>query len=78
MDLPDGIVTESRCLLGLNLNIKARKDRRKRGRERNGGDEIAGRYFIAQKTTYIIRTLMPYLAQNKNLKQSFTLMSKKY
>lgn len=30
MDLSEGTVTESRCLLGLNLNIKARKDRRRR------------------------------------------------
>lgn len=51
MDLSEGTVTESRCLLGLNLNIKARKDRRRKRRERNGGVEIAGRYFVAQKTT---------------------------
>lgn len=31
MDLSEGAVAESGCLLGLNLNIEAGKDRRRKG-----------------------------------------------
>lgn len=34
----------------MNLNIRARKEiRRKRGRGKNGGVEITGRYFVAKR-----------------------------
>ena len=58
MDVSEETVEESRCLLDLNLNTRARKDRRKkRGRGTHGDIQITGRIFVASKD-YTIRALL--------------------